>query len=309
MDMKKYFLLVLFFVMMVAIPAYQDDRMRIAVLDLKADGISRRTAITVSEMLRTQFVNIGKFIVVERSQMDLILKEQGFQMTGCTEQACAVKVGKIISAQKILIGRISPLGTSIILNVRIVDVETGISSFAATESSKSIDLLFNAVSRITEKLVAGINRKKGSSFGYKRKRPMLESLGNFTDSGDGTVTDSKTGLVWQKCTAELSGIKCTAGLKKYKNWHEAASYCNSLTLAGRVWRLPRKKELESILDMRRKYPTIDAIYFPNTSHTPYWTSNVYEARTTRAWTVDFGIGFIGTVWKKHPAHVRCVSGQ
>ena len=30
-------------------------------------------------MLRTEFVNIGKFTVIERNQMNAILVEQGFQ--------------------------------------------------------------------------------------------------------------------------------------------------------------------------------------------------------------------------------------
>jgi TolB-like protein len=143
------------------IPAFSQE-MRIAIMDLKADGVQDRTARTVSNMLRTEFVNIGRFMVVERTQMNEILKEQGLQKTGCTDQACAVQLGRLMSAKKMLVGEVSPMGKSIILTVRIVDVEKGVSDFAATEKAMSEEVLDDAVKNIAQKLVARIEQDKGA---------------------------------------------------------------------------------------------------------------------------------------------------
>ena len=130
-------------------------------MDLKAEGISERTARTVSNMLRTEFVNIGKFTVIERNQMNAILVEQGFQQTGCTDASCAVQIGKLMSARKILVGEVSPMGKSIIMTVRIVDVEKGISEYAAREKALSEETLDTAVEQITSKLVAQMEKTAG----------------------------------------------------------------------------------------------------------------------------------------------------
>ena len=64
---------------------------------------------------------------------------------------------------------------------------------------------------------------------------------DFTDNGDGTVTDSATGLMWQH---DDSG----AGMQ----WEDALAYAEDLSLAGHDdWRLPNAKELQSIVDYTR----------------------------------------------------------
>ena len=109
--MKVFFSSVLLLSLFINLTSHSAEKMRIAVLNLKADGVPERTARTVSDMLRAEFVNIGQFVVVERAQMDAILKEQGLQKTGCTDQECAVEIGKIMAARKILVGTVSPLGS------------------------------------------------------------------------------------------------------------------------------------------------------------------------------------------------------
>lgn len=64
---------------------------------------------------------------------------------------------------------------------------------------------------------------------------------NFTDNGDGTVTDHATGLTWMK---NDSGSPL--------NWQQALAFAESLTHAGHDnWRLPNAKELQSIVDYSR----------------------------------------------------------
>jgi hypothetical protein len=139
-------------------PLYSQEKMRIAVMDLKEDGISKQTAKTISNMIRIDLINTDKFAVIERNQIDIILKEQGFQQSGCTDQECGVQIGKLLSAKKIFIGEVAPIGNAIILTVRIVDVEKGISEFAAKEKVENIEDLDNAVGRITAKLIAQIDK-------------------------------------------------------------------------------------------------------------------------------------------------------
>jgi len=138
------------------------DNIRIAVLDLEARGTSKTASAAVSEMLRTEMINLGMFTVIERNKMGVILKEQGFSQTGCTDQDCAVQVGKLLSARKILIGTLTQQDAEFLITVRVVDIEKGVAEFGEKEVASSAKLsdLNNAVSQLTAKLSARINGKR-----------------------------------------------------------------------------------------------------------------------------------------------------
>ncbi len=144
-------------------PVFSDEKIKIAIIDLKAEGISETTARTASEMIRTELVNTGFYDIVERAQMNQILQEQGFQQTGCTDQDCAVKLGRLISAHKIMIGTIGYLGGVIVLNVRIVDVEKGLAEYAAMAKALSEASLDETAGDVVSDLAEKISHKRWKS--------------------------------------------------------------------------------------------------------------------------------------------------
>ena len=97
----------------------------LAILDFEGIGISDSEARVLSNRLGTQMVQIGRYQVIERGQMEQILQEQDFQMTGCTSDECAVEIGQLIGAQQMLAGSFGKLGDVYTIDMRIIDVETG----------------------------------------------------------------------------------------------------------------------------------------------------------------------------------------
>src|SRR4030042_5339882 len=78
----------------------------IAVMELNGNGISQNELVGFSNRLRVELFNTDRFNVIERSKMDEILKEQGFQQTGCFNTECAIEAGKLIGVNKIVVGSI-----------------------------------------------------------------------------------------------------------------------------------------------------------------------------------------------------------
>lgn len=134
----------------------------------------------------------------------------------------------------------------------------------------------------------------------------------FTDNGNGTVTDTDTGLVWQRCSAGQNDDTTCTGTASTHTWQTALNYCNGLNLAGKAWRLPSIEELKSILDKGRANPPIDTAFFPATKTGFYWTSTTYASFITSAWVVYYG-SFAGSgsaayALKTSNLHyVRCVA--
>lgn len=139
-------------------------RKRIAILDLKPDGISTADSRRISELIRTDFINTGRFSVIERSQIEMIFREHGFNQIGVTDQGSAVKVGRLLAVEKILIGTAMRLGESTVITGRIVDMESGAADHGAKISIKSTEDIISAVSDFTEMLVGKrVARQSGSS--------------------------------------------------------------------------------------------------------------------------------------------------
>ena len=129
-----------------------------------------------------------------------------------------------------------------------------------------------------------------------KKSKIFEPAVNFTDNGDGTVTDKVTGLMWQE---QDDGKKMT--------WREAKEYAEGLSLGGYTdWRLPTIKELQSIIDYTKKEPSIDTTFFPSTKASFYWSSATVAGYPSFAWGVDFGDGGVGGYVKTVYNYVRCV---
>lgn len=106
---------------------------------------------------------------------------------------------------------------------------------------------------------------------------------SYTDLGDGTVRDEKTGLEWKQQTNST----------RY-TWFQADNYCNSLTFPSggyTDWRLPTAQELATIIDLGRGDPAIDPV-FDMAMETRYWSADSRVDNSAYAWLVNFGSGWI-----------------
>ena len=102
---------------------------------------------------------------------------------------------------------------------------------------------------------------------YKKK---LDS-GRFRDNLDGTVTDTKTSLMWIKNGWRLDFFSA-------ETWNEAAKKCESFRHGGYTnWRLPTIAEWRSLIDRQNENP---ALVEPNPfvniiGHMPYWSQTEF----------------------------------
>lgn len=110
-------------------PAVSPARLpRIAILELRSTSprISMGDLAALSARLETEFQKTQAFQVLERRNMDVILREQGFQQSGaCNTADCQVQVGQILGVERILVGEVGKVGKLLTFNLKMVDVGTG----------------------------------------------------------------------------------------------------------------------------------------------------------------------------------------
>lgn len=120
----------------------------------------------------------------------------------------------------------------------------------------------------------------------------------FEVHDDGTVSDTKTGLMWQRCNVgqNWDGNTCS-GFGGWFSVHEIFNVAKQSETAGYDdWRLPNFKELFSIVETSCRQPAINAVIFPNTSSNLHWTSTPSIETTGQFHQVFFQDGQTGDFW-------------
>lgn len=127
-------------------------------------------------------------------------------------------------------------------------------------------------------------------------------INNFTDNGDGTITDTETGLMWMQNDSNAS-----------LNWQSALNYAEGFAYAGYSdWRLPDAKELQGIIDYTKSpattnSATIDDVFncsvikneADEDDYPWYWSSTTHEAES-----IDMSGG-----WGVYLAFGRCMGNM
>ena len=108
--------------------------LNVAVNDLIGKGIEQSSAAIISDRLRSELINTGAFRVMERNEMDNILKEQGFQKSGaCDDATCLVEVGQLLGVERMVAGTVGKIETLYTISLRMINVATGQIMFTVNE--------------------------------------------------------------------------------------------------------------------------------------------------------------------------------
>ncbi|ULQ60395.1 CsgG/HfaB family protein [Brucepastera parasyntrophica] len=136
----------------------------IAVLDFTLDNEHTQLSRYIAEELTGIFHSSGTVKMIERENLDTVLDEQQFQLSGNVDDNTAKSIGRIAGADMLCYGRITELPGSVRISARIIDVESGILvSIANMEVPK------------TEKVksLLGTAEKKQSSAGETKKEEQM----------------------------------------------------------------------------------------------------------------------------------------
>ena len=151
----------------------QEQKLRVAVFDPTTSGIAmdEGTKLAVQELISSTFVNTGKFVMVERSMIDKIMREQAFQNSDMADNSQATEVGKLAGANKIVLSAVSLVGGRNMLSIKIIDVQTATVDQQKTKIVNSNDLL-DVVEPLTLELLGekAIYAKQETQFTSTQKK-------------------------------------------------------------------------------------------------------------------------------------------
>lgn len=198
--MKKI-LAILILILSVAASAFADKQV-IAVWDIvnsSGNRLGNKVAQDFKAELTTALVNSGIFLVVERGQLESVLREFSFQQTGMVDSDTAIEIGRMSGAGLTFVGNVvtanvgpqdnflyKSIKAKVKLNYKIIDNETGIikasemvegnTSVMVSQRPNPDLLMFNAVREAVEKVtevLTGINHLSGSIMKISDKKVYI----------------------------------------------------------------------------------------------------------------------------------------
>lgn len=141
-----------------------EERLSITVLPFEQSGEVSEFSVSFQDNLINALVNQNRFRMIERTQLDMILREQKLSRTKLIDRDTALKLGRLIAARSILTGSIVETRTGIEIVARMVDTET--SEILATQD------VYNE----SKDLVALKTLSEGMAVKFHRDFPLLDGL-------------------------------------------------------------------------------------------------------------------------------------
>jgi curli biogenesis system outer membrane secretion channel CsgG len=139
----------------------------------------------IADMLVTNLVRNGTYSVIERKQLDQVLREQNFQQSGRADPSSAVQLAKILGVDAIIIGSITQFGRD--------DKKLGVGGIGAhvggiglggfgKKSAKAVVQIDARIVSTTTAEILGVATGHGES-----KRSSVSMVGGLAIGGTGAV--------------------------------------------------------------------------------------------------------------------------
>ena len=124
----------------------------VTVMDFSIENISKAEGFLIVDLIISSLFNTGRFRVLDRSQRDNILKEMEFSFADYTDESSQIEIGKLLAADKIVVGSVGKVGNRFILNTKLIDVKTGVTMSTAYNIFESLDELVDGTEKVVTKL-------------------------------------------------------------------------------------------------------------------------------------------------------------
>ncbi len=131
---------------------------KVAVLPFAVKGnLDALYAEVALDNFTTELIKSNSYKIVERPQLDKAMRQLKFQSGNAIDESVAMEVGKVAGAEIVVIGEITALTGQIIVNVRGININSGVIEIADKGIINSQDQLLIAIERIAKKFFGSEN--------------------------------------------------------------------------------------------------------------------------------------------------------
>ncbi len=127
----------------------------ITVLDFSIENIPKSDGRLIVDLVFSALVSARRYRVLDRGQRDNILKEVEFSLSQCADEKCQLEIGRLLAADRIVVGSLGKVGQRYILNAKMLDVRTGEALSTAYKLFGTIEELVDGAEEVAQTLGEG----------------------------------------------------------------------------------------------------------------------------------------------------------
>lgn len=161
MSVMRYILFVFFQLLLISAPVFSSET-TLAVLDFENNSFFNPEEYHplskgLAEMMITEMNQVQAIRVVERRKLRSLLDELKLTQSGVLSEKSSVQVGRLLGAQHLVFGGyMVTLNEKIRIDVRIVEVETGLTIKAGEVTGKTKQIL-SLIKKLSKKILKDLN--------------------------------------------------------------------------------------------------------------------------------------------------------
>ncbi len=153
-----------FFLAVLVFSAAAFAQPKVAVLDADLQkGIDKSASSAISEKLTERLVLSGRFIVLDRSNVEQVLREREFQLSGLVSDSEISEAGKYLGADFVVAIRVQRVDRTYMVSAKMIAVDTGIIARQASAEGEGRASILLALAEEAGDGLAGIPRKPAAS--------------------------------------------------------------------------------------------------------------------------------------------------
>ena len=269
--------------------------------------------------LESLLVRSGKFVIVERGELDLIRQEENYQRSGDVSDDSARAIGKKLGARVIVSGSLNIIGDAYSFIIRALNVE---SAAIAAASSADIDPYEEkTILLLTEQVVVAVEPEPEDVYKIGDTGPaggiVFYDKGIFSDGWrymEVAPASTQLSAQWGALDENIPGIESELGsgrentriivehLNLRRERDRAAQVCQNMDFGGfNDWFLPSLNELDLM------YDNLKLIGLGDFGNRWYWSSSSEKDKGGHnSWCKGFSNGNLYNISRSQIQTVRAI---
>ncbi len=150
---KIYIVLIILFTTAQLIKAEKKQlkKINIAIIELQTNNCSPSLGRAVTDILAGKIFKSKQFILLEKNQIDMIIKQKNFTKKNSIETDYAAQLGQTLEVEKIIVGSISKID-NYTLEIRVIDVKTNKIEISISQNADNISEIKEVLNNVNLKI-------------------------------------------------------------------------------------------------------------------------------------------------------------
>jgi hypothetical protein len=130
---------------------------KVAVLDtVVPQSIDQAIVVPTTEKIIERLVVSGRYMVLDRTNIESVLKEREFQLSGMVSDEEIVKAGKYLGADYVVVAKVQKVSDTYFISAKMIEIKTGIiSSQASADDEGKLSILIGLAGQVGDQLAGG----------------------------------------------------------------------------------------------------------------------------------------------------------